>query len=349
MAIHFCGNFAVLDSGSLYVKGLIVHYEDKEPLDFEVTDRFEGSVEPRPGEDKLEAYKRVWGEFKKFLDKFPHTIKEVIHVGTATMRNQSNGTLSSNDYVQASEYIDERLKVQIISAEQEAKTAHKAISYGLQEADLGETLVQTNESYVTIDMGGGSTEMVLNNDAVETLCISVGGANTPWGVINRNHIPTITLPQLENLKASFEEFLTQKSSTITQVKQHQPQYLIMGKIPSSFSGLLTMHKSVPERNIQVFQTIPNTKSEPILIIEKEAISRWLMPDKLNQMLKDIYQYSLKIEKPPSVGRFPIYLVLYNLIMEKLDIPKLVIGNLGTLKDGLVLQYLEKKATEVQAA
>lgn len=104
-----------------------------------------GEIIPLAYHRGLEALK----DFKKIIDQFP--VKEVKATATAAIRDANNGSVFIEDIYQLTQ-----IKIDIITGQQEAEYIYK----GAKAAGI-----LTDEKVLIIDIGGGSTELIIANQS----------------------------------------------------------------------------------------------------------------------------------------------------------------------------------------
>jgi len=144
--------YATLDVGSNSV--LIYIAEKDESGDFKTLEdralitklgedlKETGILKPEAMDRTIEALK----EFKELMDSY--NVDEYVAIGTMALREAKN----SKDFLERVEK-EVRIKIEVISGEEEARLSHFAVVMGLGIK---------NEDVVIFDIGGGSTEFIIS-------------------------------------------------------------------------------------------------------------------------------------------------------------------------------------------
>ncbi len=127
------------------------------------------------------AVSRIITAIKKAKEQFNFDPKQVIAVTTAAMRR----ALNSNEILQT---IKEQTGIEfsIIDGDEEARLTLLAIKYALKREKIND------QKFILVDIGGGSTEIIIVNDGQSFL------KSFPLGIV--------TLTQSENKLQTFENF-----------------------------------------------------------------------------------------------------------------------------------------------
>lgn len=117
-----------------------------------------GDCEPKTGRLKLEVMERAIATLRRFQGiAKTFNAEQIIAVATSAVREAPNG----RDFLkQVADELD--LNVSLISGQEEARRIYLGVLSGMEF---------NNQSQVIIDIGGGSTELIIG-DSVEPLCLT---------------------------------------------------------------------------------------------------------------------------------------------------------------------------------
>ncbi len=100
-----------------------------------------------------EAVERIVSAIQDSIEKLGYNPNKCIGVTTAAMRNANNSSIVLDEI-----YKQTGLKLNIISAEEEARLTFLAVKYALKRENID------SNRFVLLDIGGGSTELIVNNN-----------------------------------------------------------------------------------------------------------------------------------------------------------------------------------------
>jgi hypothetical protein len=362
MQIKFSGYFSLLDSGSIWVKGRLYQYPDHEPKAYYPILSFQQKVYPEPdtikaGESKSDAYIRryieAWRQFKlEIMNTLRTNESELLEL--LPMRNRYNfatqGIRNFEVEVPADTPAESIKKLQknaknklrryarklgfpltILHPLREGRFGHIGIAAGL--VTLLPSLAQGNESIVTADMGGMSTEIVYNNHVCLPLSIPIGRVNFPPVSLG-----ALTQADLDGFRSQIDTAVNSKPSALTNLKKvhsRAPRYLVIGSIPTSIRLLVDLAPAQLDGIVQRDQ--PKRDTDGLIHITKAQLQSYLTPKNMNHImnkLRDNYKND-QLDKE-QLDRFPVYIVLYDYLMEKLQINQLIIGKLGGVVEGALI-------------
>jgi len=178
-----------------------------------------------------EAFRRGLESLKKFRDEFSkYKIERYKAVGTEVFRRAKN----------ANKFIEEAKKevgfeINVVSPEEEAELSLKGIFWGLKE--LGMNI----ENFITVDVGGGSSEITYVKNGERKWCKSID-----LGAVILKEKFDLRYPLNSKLIKSLKDYIIEKLSF---VPAENPQEIIITGGTASLLGSLDLKLShyIPEK------------------------------------------------------------------------------------------------------
>jgi hypothetical protein len=366
MQIKFSGYFSFLDSGSIWVKGGLYQYPDNNPKAYYKILSFQQKVYPEPdtikaGESKSDAYIRhyieAWTQFKlKIIEQLKTNESDLPTF--LPMRNRYNFAtqgirnfpvdVPSDTPAESIKQLQKKLQknaknklrryahklgfpLTILHPLREGRFGHIGIAAGLLTKLPG--LAQGEESIVTADMGGMSTEIVYNNHVCLPLSIPIGRVNFPPVSLG-----TLTQDDLCGFRIQIDHAVNSKpsaSKNFKKVHRRKPRYLVIGSIPTSIRLLVDLAPEKLDDTVQRDQ--PKRDTDGLIHITKTQLQSYLIPQNMNHIMEKLRAtYPNDQLDKDQLDRFPVYIVLYDYLMEKLKIDQLIIGKLGGVIEGALI-------------
>ncbi len=152
---------------------------DLKTFSIKFTDKYTTRLGERDEEGNLteESIQRVFKTLKRFKDYCESNgVNQIITAATSAVREAPNGREFLNRV-----QIDLGIQIELISGSEEARLIYLGVLSGMALED---------QSYVIIDIGGGSTELILadNNDAIALTSSRVGAVRLKNDFIDRETI-----------------------------------------------------------------------------------------------------------------------------------------------------------------
>lgn len=254
-----------------------------------------------------EAFKRGIESLKRFREELSkYEVKTYKAIGTEVFRRAKN----------AGEFIEKAKKeagfeIKVVSPEEEADLSLKGIMWGLKE--LGIEI----KDFVTVDVGGGSSEIVYIKDGEKKWCKSI-----ELGAVVLKEMFDLRYPLNFKLIRSLKNYIREKLSS---VPADTPQELIItGGTASLLGGLdLKLTQYIPEK------------------LHGHRISK----DRLEKLIKKLSGFDLeRLQKIKGMeeGREDIVLpglLIYSGILEHFNKDSMILNEYGIL-EGTLLSLIE---------
>jgi len=254
-----------------------------------------------------EAFKRGIESLKRFREELSkYEVKTYKAIGTEVFRRAKN----------AGEFIEKAKKevgfeIKVVSPEEEADLSLKGIMWGLKE--LGIEI----KDFVTVDVGGGSSEIVYIKDGEKKWCKSI-----ELGAVVLKEMFDLRYPLNFKLISSLKNYIKEKLSS---VPADTPQELIItGGTASLLGGLdLKLTQYIPEK------------------LHGHRISK----DRLEKLIKKLSGFDLeRLQKIKGMeeGREDIVLpglLIYSGIIEHFNKDSMILNEYGIL-EGTLLSLIE---------
>ena len=254
-----------------------------------------------------EAFKRGLEGLKKIKEElFKYGIEKYKAIGTEVFRKAKN----------AEEFIEKAkketgVKIEVISPEKEAKLTLKGIIWGLEE--LGINI----ENFITIDVGGGSSEFAYIKNGKIEWCKSID-----LGAVVLKEIFDLRYPLNSKIIKSLKDYVKEKISLLP---VDNPQELIItGGTASLLGGLdLKLSKYIPEK------------------LHGHRITK----DRLEKLIKKLSNFDLeRLQRVKGMeeGREDIVLpgfLIYSGILEHFNKDSMLLNEYGIL-EGTLLSLIE---------
>jgi exopolyphosphatase/guanosine-5'-triphosphate,3'-diphosphate pyrophosphatase len=157
--------------------------------------------------------------FKEILDRYE--VKNIKAIGTAVFRKAKN----------AMEFIGEvekrfGIKIEVLSPEEEAKYTLKGIKFGLERLDY------KPNSFVVVDVGGGSTEVIYYKEDSEPIIYSLD-----LGVVTLRDFFGLRYPLTPKVLQSLRDYIQDKLKELPYTK---PEMLVITGGSASLLGSLDL-------------------------------------------------------------------------------------------------------------
>jgi len=254
-----------------------------------------------------EAFKRGIESLKRFKEELSkHEVKTYKAIGTEVFRRAKN----------AGEFIEKAKKetgfeIKVVSPEEEADLSLKGIMWGLKE--LGIEI----KDFITVDVGGGSSEIVYIKDGEKKWCKSI-----ELGAVVLKEMFDLRYPLNSKLIRSLKNYIKEKLSIIP---ADTPQELVItGGTATLLGGLdLKLTQYIPEK------------------LHGHRISK----DRLEKLIKKLSGFDLeRLRKVKGMeeGREDIVLpglLIYSGILEHFNKDSMILDEYGIL-EGTLLSLIE---------
>jgi len=268
-------------------------------LGADVFSRFEIS------EDKLIEGIEAFMRFRKLINHYK--VKVIRAVGTSALREARNRSYFINQIAKATD-----ISIDVISAEEEARLEHLAVS---------RTVDIRNKLALLVDIGGGSVEVILatQKEIVATQSFAIG---------------TVRLLQLLELKKRGENVFRQLVREYVKVTDVRLREVIADHKIDVCIGTGGNVESLGDLRVEICKGKTNTS---VTIEELDIILKELQTRSYEGRMKD---FKLRSDRADVI--IPAALVLQNIIREA-NINEILIPRVG-VKDGLLIDMADKMRT-----
>ncbi len=166
----------------------------------------------RSGKISQEALNRVLEAIKQSREKIIYEPKKVIAVTTQAMRSAQN----ADDIINTIDAMT-GIKFQIISSHKEAQLTLLAMQYALKRENI------KGDNFLLLDIGGGSTELILYQNNQESI------VSFPYGIV--------TLTQSNSKEEDFQSFATLLKEFVCTKDMRESIFVATAGTPTTLTAL----------------------------------------------------------------------------------------------------------------
>ena len=309
---------AAIDVGSNSIHMIVCNV--RPDLSFEVIDREKDMIRLGAGlqrgrlpDTNLAAALESLAKFKRLAES--HQVDEIVVAATSAVREADNGT---DLITQARRRLG--LRMRVISGGEEARLIHLAAAYAIGSG---------SERAVTIDIGGGSTEITLGTAArMET------GRSFPLGVIRLAERFAKHDPMARDDEKRLVRYIHRETAGfLAQVRRRRFQRVI------GTSGTIQALGSL------AVGTRAGQTADRRVVVPAAALSR--LRDKLVDLTLE-ERLSLSGLDPRRADLAPVGAVLLDTLLDRLGADELTLCDFA-LREGLVLDYIKRNTTHIRTA